>query len=363
MSTQLQNFMPNFAILRTKKLSTIGNVAGSGSHNYRERATLNADPRRTPKNQHIGANSTEGLIKRVQERLPDKVRKNAVRCIEYLITASPEAFNGGLKATDYFKDALRFLQAKHGKENVVAASIHNDETTPHLVVYVVPLDSDGKLNCRSFLGGRQKLSELQTEFAKAVGEAHGLQRGKQGSEADHKEIKQWYAEKAELSRSVDAVEAKPIPLTGKLGVAPADFGFLKQTAKKAQGDDQARKRARRAVEQAEAKVKRAEANANEKIESYGFLERELGKVNRELIKATAALLKSESKADLAKLMGVEIKGKEDIFDAVIRSTSAHDFDSAVIKVAMAYNKKHGTRISETAQWAVDYGNSDKPSNR
>ncbi|WP_252513350.1 plasmid recombination protein [Acinetobacter nosocomialis] len=31
--------------------------------------------------------------------------------------------------------------------------MHRDETTPHLVAYVVPIDSKGNLNCREFLAG------------------------------------------------------------------------------------------------------------------------------------------------------------------------------------------------------------------
>ena len=46
------------------------------------------------------------------------------------------------------------LEDRHGKENVIATTIHRDESTPHLVAYVVPL-VDGKLNAKKFLGGRE----------------------------------------------------------------------------------------------------------------------------------------------------------------------------------------------------------------
>lgn len=183
-----------YAILRTKKLKSFGSIVGSGKHTYREQDTPNADQSRLSKNIHRGAKSAEGLAQLFRSKMPEKVRKNAVLGIEYLITASPEKFNDpNFRANEYFKDSIKWLQKKHGKENVLAVSVHNDETTPHLVAYVIPKDKKGKLNCREFLGGRTKLSAMQTDFAKSVAH-HGLERGIKGSRAKHKTIKQFYAE-------------------------------------------------------------------------------------------------------------------------------------------------------------------------
>ena len=63
-------------------------------------------------------------------------------------------------------------------------SLHRDETTPHLVAYVVPIDQKGKLNCKEFLGGRAKLNKMQTDFANQVKDL-GLTRGKEGSKSRH----------------------------------------------------------------------------------------------------------------------------------------------------------------------------------
>ena len=49
-----------------------------------------------------------------------------------------------------FDKAKKWLKDKHGSENVVGLSIHRDETTPHLVAYVVPIDEKGNLNARHF---------------------------------------------------------------------------------------------------------------------------------------------------------------------------------------------------------------------
>ena len=70
-------------------------------------------------------------------------------------------------------------------------SLHRDETTPHLVAYVVPIDQKGKLNCKEFLGGRAKLNKMQTDFANQVKDL-GLTRGKEGSKSRHTSIKEYY---------------------------------------------------------------------------------------------------------------------------------------------------------------------------
>lgn len=181
----------NYAILRTAKLKTMGNIGGSLAHSYRMIETPNADPNLTPKNYHTVA-TPEAVKQIIKDRLPEKRRADAVLCIEYLITASPEWEGWGTsKETDFFKRSTQWLIDQHGKENIAGMSVHRDISTPQLVAYVVPIDQRGKLNCKDFLGGRVKLNQMQTDFAKTVADL-GLTRGKEGSKAKHTSIKEYY---------------------------------------------------------------------------------------------------------------------------------------------------------------------------
>ena len=183
-----------YAILRTEKLKSMQSVRRSLKHSFREQETPNADPTRTPENTHIGAKTAEEAIEKIKARLPEKIRKNGVLAIEYLVTASPDDLHAkSRKEQDaYFSDAKKWLEEKHGAENVVYAGIHRDETTPHMYAYVVPFDSKGKLNCRAFLGGAKALSEMQTDFADRVGIKHKLERGIEGSRAKHTKVREFY---------------------------------------------------------------------------------------------------------------------------------------------------------------------------
>ena len=180
-------------------------------HNFREQDTPNADQSRTPNNTHSGASSVAEGLQKFDKLIPEKHRSDAVLCIEYLITGSPEVLQAKtrLQQDRYFSEALSWVTDRHGAENVVCASVHRDETTPHLVVYVVPLDTDsGRLNCKKWLGGAKALNQMQTDFAKNVGLQHGLERGVEGSKAKHTSIKEYYARVTEPT----PVLKQPAPL-------------------------------------------------------------------------------------------------------------------------------------------------------
>jgi hypothetical protein len=198
----------SYAILRTAKLKSFGEIGGSLSHNYRTRPTPNANPIHTPDNHH-SVSKPDLVMDGIKQRLPDKTRSNAVLCVEYLITASPEwdGWQNKAKEQDFFKRSLEWLEKRHGKENVVATSIHRDETTPHLIAYVVPIDSQRKLNARSFLGGRAALSKMQTDFHSKVKDL-GLERGLEGSKAEHKTVKEFYAELQEPTPQNEKIDIK-----------------------------------------------------------------------------------------------------------------------------------------------------------
>lgn len=187
--------MTNYCILRAEKLTSFGSIAGSAKHTSREIPTPNADASRTHLNKTFGAQDAAAVRVAIEARLPAKRRKDAVLAIEYLVTASPEWFRTvpTKQQNAYFAAAVRGLEARHGKANVVCVNMQLDETSPHLVAYVVPLTKDGRLSAKDFLGGRKILTQMQTEFAEKVGKPVGLQRGVEGSKATHTTAKQYAA--------------------------------------------------------------------------------------------------------------------------------------------------------------------------
>lgn len=207
-------------ILRVTKLKSAGGVSGYARHNTRERETPNADAKKRKENTHlVGPDKADQVMSVWRDRVSkdENPRKNAVVALDYMVHASPTALTPEAREK-YLKDALAWIIKRHGKENVVQATIHRDERTPaHLHVIVVPLhrhegrrnNGKMKLNAGHWTDGRKKLSEMQTEFHKEVGLKYGLERGLMGSKAKHQEVKRFYALVAEPFRGIKVEVERP----------------------------------------------------------------------------------------------------------------------------------------------------------
>lgn len=195
--------MPAYTVLRIAKLKSWGAIGGAGEHNARKRETPNADPERLKANRFVVGEPGLDLAQAVRERIGEQtIRKNAVLAVEGILSASPEYFRPGkaheagaydpMRLEDWAEVSRQWLERKYG-DRVVSAVLHLDEATPHIQFVLVPLDDTGKLNCRALFGGtRRTLSELQTDYAKAVAPL-GIQRGLEGSRAKHQEVAKFYA--------------------------------------------------------------------------------------------------------------------------------------------------------------------------
>lgn len=225
-----------YAIMRNKKLTGLGAVAASLRHNFRERETLNADGELTPRNTHLAARSVDQAMGRLRELLPEKRRKDAVLVVEYLCTASPEWWKTASTAQQeaFFVRSRAWIEAKFDPGHVVVATIHRDETSPHLSAYVVPLTVDGRLSAKEFIGNRTQMSEDQTSYARCVADL-GLERGIQGSKARHQTVKTFYAQ---LEQPVKVATISPetaSPRLLKKGLLSSEYESPQMVAKRLTG--------------------------------------------------------------------------------------------------------------------------------
>ena len=97
-----------------------------------------------------------------------KARKDSVRMVETLITASPEFFTGKKpgEIKEFFEHALEFLKTKQAEETIVSAVVHVDEKTPHMHLCFVPITTDGRLSAKEIVGNKKKLTQWQDEYWK-----------------------------------------------------------------------------------------------------------------------------------------------------------------------------------------------------
>ena len=120
-----------------------------------------------------------------------RTRKDSIRMIETLFTASPEFFKGKKRAEIrvFFEEALRFLEQHQSKETIISAVVHMDEKTPHMHLSFVPLTEDGRLSAKEIVGNKKKLTWWQDEFWKHMVKKYpDLERGESASETGRTHI-------------------------------------------------------------------------------------------------------------------------------------------------------------------------------
>lgn len=174
---------------------------------------------------------TEFINNRLKE-LDLSPRKDAVIMNSFVVGSDKTFFDKLPKALQYefFTDCTKFFAERYGKENIISAVVHLDETTPHMHLNLMPITSDGRL-CSKQLFDKPQLQKLQTDFYEEVGRKYGLQRGKEGSQRKHLSTAEFKAKKiieqAEAIREENQVYADALE-EAKSGEIPHKRGRLQE---------------------------------------------------------------------------------------------------------------------------------------
>lgn len=203
----------SYSIIRVQKMNGQA-IKGIQIHNQREKESeTNPDIRK--EDMHLNYDLIHGDKKvdykiEIQQvisknvKSDKKIRKDAVLVSEFLITSDTSFFND-LSPTEqrrYFETTKDFLAKRYGEQNLIYATIHNDEKTPHMHVGVVPVTEDGRLSAKDVVGNRMHLVKLQDDFNAHV-KAHGydLARGI-SSKRKHVEMAKFKAMTAQEAEQV-----------------------------------------------------------------------------------------------------------------------------------------------------------------
>ena len=180
---------------------------------------------------YFGKTYTEFINGRIKE-LGLSPRKDAVVMNSFVLGSDKTFFDGLAKVEQYnfFSSCYKFFAERYGEENIIAAVVHNDETTPHMHLNLMPVTSDGRL-CSKQLFDKPQLQQLQTDFYEKVGKKYGLQRDKEGSQRKHLSTAEYKAKKiieqAEAVREENQVYADALK-EAKGGEIPRKRGRLQE---------------------------------------------------------------------------------------------------------------------------------------
>jgi len=211
----------SFLVCHIQKFKS-SDVKGMQIHNQRESKNsknVDIDHEKTKLNFDLHNRSSVNYNKRVKEILENgykgtrAIRKDAVVMTSTLVTSDSEFFKklSPEKQKEFFKQSYEYFKERYGEKNIVSATIHLDEKTPHMHLCSVPLTEDGKLSAKTLLD-RKSLREIQDELPKHL-QAKGfvIERGKEGSENSHVEINEFKKQTAEelgkeLDKNIDTIK-------------------------------------------------------------------------------------------------------------------------------------------------------------
>ena len=119
-----------------------------------------------------------------------RTRKDSVRVVEVLFTATPEFFKGKKlpEIRQYFEETLHFFVQHQSRETIISAVVHMDEKTAHMHLSFVPLTPDGRLSAKEIVGNKKKLTWWQDKFWEHMVKKYpDLERGESASQTarDH----------------------------------------------------------------------------------------------------------------------------------------------------------------------------------
>lgn len=254
----------NYAIFRSEPIYTLQDLAQIGSHNKREKKAYNSNPNikiELSKNNIDIVPLSEKYIKgfynltkeykkehdeRMKTEREDRKRtfnqmlnksKNVI-ADELIFTASHTFFdnmsNEDIK--NWANTCMEFVYEDLGykKEQILHATVHLDEETPHLHCVVVPLIKkfDKRTNTerytiskKQYIKDKNHLSELQDKYhTRLVNKGYDLERGIKGSDTKHQKVK-------EFKKTTRYYEQKVNNLNCRLDNAINNFEDKMQTTK------------------------------------------------------------------------------------------------------------------------------------
>ena len=318
----------NYAIFRTEPINNLNDLAQIGLHNKREKKAYKSNP---DINMELSKNNIElvpltdryvkgfyDLTKEYKKQHDERMKterqdrkrtynqmvnesKNVV-ADELLFTASNKFFQD--MTTDDIKKwadtCMEFVYNDLGytKDQVLHATIHMDEKTPHIHCVVVPLVKkfDKRTNCerytiskKQYIKDKVHLSELQDKYhARLVSKGYDLERGIKGSDREHLSIK-------EFKKVNKILEQKINIRNDRLDKAMDDFNEKMKTTKntiidkdyvKVRKDtfdsmNNVIKETEKIIEM-QPKINSALQEINNYSDSYNFLKRDNQKYQREI---------------------------------------------------------------------------------
>lgn len=195
----------------TKYNSSNFSSGGLSRHIDRKHIPENAELKKQDLNFEI-VSSSNSMKKDIDNRIKEgyqgkkKIRANAVLSCGVMFSGSHDQMKKIEKAgmiEEWAKDTFEFACEKWGEKNIVRATVHLDETTPHMHLHFVPLTKEGNLSAKEIIS-KENLVSLQDNYADLM-QDYGLERGLKGSKQKHVTTKQYHQIESEIKEDTKQI--------------------------------------------------------------------------------------------------------------------------------------------------------------
>lgn len=179
----------SYSIIRVEKIKSGTNTTGIQKHVQRENINYeneDIDHSKTHLNYDLINDRKQNFNNLIDEKIERnymgkrRIRKDAVKHIDGMITSDNEFFSNQTPADtkQFFEHAKEFLEQEYGKDNLLYATVHMDERTPHMHFGIVPITEDGRMSAKDVVGNKKALTSFQDRFNEYVNQrGYELERG------------------------------------------------------------------------------------------------------------------------------------------------------------------------------------------
>ena len=198
-----------------------GDIKRLQVHNQREKeikTNPDIDKNRTKLNVDLANEENIIYTEKINKIIEDagvtrKIQDDATLMCEFIISSDQVFFKEKSReeSLKFFQSSLGWFEERYGKQNIIAASVHYDETTPHMHLSLVPVtnnvrkrvknkdekiirvqaETDKSRLSAATLFDKKELKEIQKSFYIDVGSKFGLERGEEGSKTEHLSVKDY----------------------------------------------------------------------------------------------------------------------------------------------------------------------------
>ncbi|MBW3852542.1 plasmid recombination enzyme [Staphylococcus aureus] len=203
----------SYSIIRVSKVKTGTNTTGIQKHVQRENNNYeneDIDHSKTYLNYDLVNANKQNFNNLIDEKIEQnytgkrKIRTDAIKHVDGLITSDNEFFKDKSQdeIRDFFEHSKEFIENEYGKDNLLYATVHMDEKTPHMHFGIVPITQDGRLSAKEVIGNKKALTEFQDRFNEYVNQrGYDLERGqsRQVTNAKHDQVSR-YKQKTEYHK-------------------------------------------------------------------------------------------------------------------------------------------------------------------